>query len=296
MKLSIIIVNYNVRAFLDACLASVYKAIKTIDAEIFVVDNHSSDDSLPLLAEKYPRVKCIANSENVGFAKANNQAIRLSQGEYVLLLNPDTLILTEDTFEKMLAFMDAHSEAGGMGVRMIDAAGRFLKESKRGVPTPAVSFCKAFGLSALFPKSKVFGRYHLAYLDEHEIHQVDILSGACMLMRKSVLDETGLLDESFFMYGEDIDLSYRIVLAGYANYYYPEVTILHYKGESTKKGSMNYIYVFYKAMAIFAKKYYSGKYRRLYFFLIQCAIVFRATLAALAVFFRKMYDSIRKKA
>ena len=240
MQLSVIIVNYNVRYFLEQCLKSVTKAIENIDAEVFVVDNNSSDNSMQMVKEKFPNVKCIENKENVGFSKANNQAILQSKGKYVLLLNPDTIV-EEDTFEKCIAFMDKTPEAGGLGVKMIDGHGKFLPESKRGLPTPAAAFYKIFGLSTIFPHSKKFSKYHLGYLPEDEINEIEILSGAYMLLRKSVLDEVGLLDETFFMYGEDIDLSYRIIKGGYKNYYFPETKIIHYKGESTKKSSVNYV-------------------------------------------------------
>ena len=280
MKLSIIIVNYNVAHFLEQALLSVYKALKNVEAEVFVVDNNSVDHSLEMLAAKFPQVKVIANKENVGFARANNQAIRQSSGEYVLLLNPDTVV-EEDTFEKCLAFMDATPDAGGLGVKMVNGQGEFLPESKRGIPFPAVAFYKLFGLSKLFPNSKKFGSYHLTYLDNDQIHSVEVLSGAFMLMRKKVLDEVGLLDEDYFMYGEDIDLSYRILKGGYKNYYFPETRIIHYKGESTKKGSLNYVHVFYKAMQIFAEKHFSKSNAKLFNTLINCAIWFRASLAAM---------------
>jgi len=221
MKLSIIIVNYNVRHFLDQCLTSVRRAVSGIDADVWVVDNNSVDGSVRMVKEKFPEVKLIANKDNVGFSSANNQAIRESNGEYVLLLNPDTIV-EDDTFTKIISFMDAHPDAGGLGVKMIDGKGNFLPESKRGLPTPDVAFYKIFGLSTFFPRSKTFGKYHLGYLDKDEIHEVEILSGAFMFMRRETLDKTGLLDEDFFMYGEDIDLSYRIIKAGYKNYYFPE--------------------------------------------------------------------------
>ncbi len=280
MKLSIVIVNYNVSCFLEQALNSVYKALRHVEGEVFVVDNNSADNSLAMLAAKFPQVKVIANKENVGFAKANNQAIRISTGEYVLLLNPDTVV-EEETFEKCLRFMDATPDAGGLGVKMVNGKGEFLPESKRGIPLPAVAFYKLFGLSKLFPNSKRFGTYHLSYLSDDEIHSVEVLAGAFMLMRRSVLDKVGLLDEDYFMYGEDIDLSYRILLGGYKNYYFPETRIIHYKGESTKTGSLNYVHVFYKAMQIFARKHFSQKNARLFNFLIDCAIWFRASLAAL---------------
>jgi len=278
MKLSIIIVNYNVKHFLEQCLQSVRRASENIDTEVFVVDNNSVDGSLAMIRERFPEVRLIANKVNVGFSKANNQAIMESRGEYTLLLNPDT-VLEDDTLEKVIAFMEDHKDAGGLGVKMMDGKGNFLPESKRGLPTPAVAFYKIFGLSRFFPRSKTFGKYHLGYMDEDEIHEVDVLSGAFMLIRKSLLDEIGYLDESFFMYGEDIDLSYRINLAGYKNYYFPETRIIHYKGESTKKGSINYVLVFYNAMIIFARKHFSHKNARLFSFLIKMAIYFRAALA-----------------
>lgn len=281
MKLSVIIVNYNVEHFLEQCLHSVRKASKNLPVEVFVVDNNSVDGSLAMVRAKFPEVKIIANKENTGFSRANNQAMRIANGEYVLLLNPDTVV-EETTFEKVVAFMDAHPEAGGLGVQMIDGKGNFLPESKRGLPTPAVAFYKIFGLSKLFPRSKRFGRYHLGYLDKDQTHEVEILSGAFMLMRKAALDKVGLLDEDFFMYGEDIDLSYRIILGGYKNYYFHDTRIIHYKGESTKKSSVNYVFVFYRAMAIFAKKHFSAKNAQLFSFLINIAIYLRAGAAILA--------------
>lgn len=278
MKLSIVIVNYNVSHFLEQCLNAVQKATEKIQAEIWVVDNASSDGSVKMVKQNFPEVNVIANSNNVGFSKANNQAIEQSSGEYVLLLNPDTVV-KEDTFEKCVAFMDAHPKAGALGIKMIDGKGNFLPESKRSLPTPKVAFYKIFGLSSLFPKSKTFGRYHLGHLSKDENHEVEILSGAYMFMRKSVLGEVGVLDETYFMYGEDIDLSFRITQAGYKNYYFSDSSIIHYKGESTKKGSINYVMVFYRAMIIFAKKHFSAQYARFFGFFINLAVYFRAFLA-----------------
>lgn len=279
MKLSVVIVNYNVKHFLEQCLNSVAAAAEHCETEVFVVDNNSVDGSCSMLREKFPWVKLIENKKNYGFSYANNQAIRQSAGEYVLLLNPDTVI-EEDTLKSVCDFMDAHPDAGGLGVKMIDGKGRFLPESKRGLPTPQVAFYKIFGLSKLFPKSKKFGKYHLTYLDKDQIHKVDVLSGAFMLLRAETLNKIGLLDETFFMYGEDIDLSYRITLGGYNNYYYPETTIIHYKGESTKKGSVNYVVVFYNAMKIFARKHFSkGKGAGTMIFFINLAIYLRAAMA-----------------
>lgn len=287
MKLSVVIVNYNVKYFLEQCLYAVRKAKHNLAIEVFVVDNHSVDGSIEMLKDKFPEVILIENKDNVGFSVANNQAMKLAKGEYVLLLNPDTVV-QEDTFVKVCEFMDAHPDAGGLGVKMIDGKGQFLPESKRGLPTPFVAFCKIVGLSALFPQSKKFGQYHLGFLDKNKTHVVDVLAGAFMLMRKTVLDEVGLLDETFFMYGEDIDLSYRIQLGGYQNYYFPDTQIIHYKGESTKKSSVNYVFVFYNAMIIFAEKHFSKSNAKLFSFLINIAIYLRAGLAIAARFLRKM--------
>ncbi|RLD44679.1 MAG: glycosyl transferase family 2 [Bacteroidetes bacterium] len=281
MKLSVIIVNYNVEFFLEQCLNSVLAASNGIDVETIVVDNNSVDNSLNMLNEKFPQIKLIANKDNRGFSKANNQGIVISKGEYVLLLNPDTIV-EEDTFKKVLDFMDAHPDAGGLGVRMLDGKGRFLPESKRGLPTPAAAFFKMFGLSKLFPKSKKFAAYHAGHLPQDETHEVEVLSGAFMLMRKTALDKVGLLDEDFFMYGEDIDLSYRLIKGGFKNYYFAGTRIIHYKGESTKKNTVNYVYVFYNAMVIFAKKHYSKENAKLFSFLINSAIVLRALVSIVA--------------
>ncbi|MDD2798747.1 MAG: glycosyltransferase family 2 protein [Bacteroidales bacterium] len=278
MKLSIIIVNYNVKFYLEQCLLSVLKAVAEIESEIFVVDNASIDDSKAYLMPKFPQVQFIWNDLNVGFSKSNNQAIRMSQGDYVLLLNPDT-VLGENTLTTVCQFMDEHPDGGGLGVKMIDRNGTFLPESKRGLPTPWNSFCKMFGLASFLPKSELFGQYRLLYLDENEIHQVDVLSGAFMLMRKEALDKSGLLDEAFFMYGEDIDLSYRIQLAGYRNYYLPE-TIIHYKGESTKKESLKYIRTFYGAMLIFYKKHYP-KHSAYFSLVVKLALSFHSAFSFL---------------
>ena len=253
MKLSVVIVNYNVKYFLEQCLDSVLKATESIDSEIFVVDNNSSDQSIEYLIPLFPEVKFIENKENVGFSRANNQATREAKGEYVLLLNPDTVI-GENALVRTCRFMDEHPDAGALGVKMIDGSGTFLPESKRGFPSPWNSFSKMSGLAYLFPHNKFFGGYHLRYLDEDQTNLVDVLSGAFMLLRRKALDTAGLLDEAFFMYGEDIDLSYRICKEGYTNYYFPEI-ILHYKGESTKK-DIRYIRHFYEAMLIFFNKHY----------------------------------------
>ncbi|MFP4468579.1 MAG: glycosyltransferase [Bacteroidales bacterium] len=288
MLLSVVIVSYNVQYFLEQCLHSVFNSGENIPMEVFVVDNHSTDGSVDMVRKKFPRVKLIANNNNLGFSKANNQAIRQASGRYILLLNPDTVV-EDKTLPKVVDFMEKHPEAGALGVKMLDGQGKFLPESKRGLPTPGVAFCKIFGLSALFPKSKTFGKYHLGYLDNDQTHQVEVLSGAFMLLRKEALDRAGLLDEDFFMYGEDIDLSYRLEKTGYRNYYYPEARIIHYKGESTKKSSINYVMVFYNAMIIFARKHFSRKNARTFSLLINLAIYLRAMIAIVSRFFRRIF-------
>lgn len=283
MKLSIVIVNYNVKHFLEQCLNSVYLALEDISSEVFVVDNNSVDGSMEMVEEKFPSVIRISNSDNVGFSKANNQAILESKGEYVLLLNPDTVV-EEETFSKCLEFMDSHINAGALGIKMMDGKGSYLPESKRGLPTPWVAFYKIFGFTSMFPNSKKFARYYMGHLDKDSNHEVEILAGAFMLMRKETLDKSGLLDETFFMYGEDIDLSYRITKSGYKNYYFADSSIIHYKGESTKKGSLNYVYVFYKAMIIFAEKHFSQSYAKFFRLFILIAIYLRAGLSLLKRF------------
>lgn len=278
MDLTIVIVNYNVRYFLEQCLHSVDKALKQIQGEVIVIDNNSVDGSSSMVSEKFPHVTLIENKENLGFSKANNQGLKLANGKYCLLLNPDTLV-EEDTFIKCIAFMDLHPEAGAMGVKMIDGKGNFLPESKRALPTPSVAFYKIFGLSSLFPHSRIFGKYHLGFLSSEETNPVDVVAGAFMFIRKEALEKTGLLDERFFMYGEDIDISYRLVKKGFKNYYFPETTIIHYKGESTKKESINYVLLFYKAMILFTRKHFKQNKIHIITLLIQLAIYFRAFLA-----------------
>ncbi len=295
MDISIIIVNYKVKYFLKQALLSVDKALKGIEGEVFVVDNHSDDGSCAMVKKQFPSVILMANKENVGFAKANNQAMRVAKGKYILLLNPDT-VLEEDTLRRCIDFMEKTPDCGGLGVKMIDGSGQFLPESKRGFPSPAASFYKLSGISSFFPKSKFFNSYYLGHLSENENQEVDVLAGAFMMMRKDVLDKVGLLDESYFMYGEDIDLSYRIQKGGYKNYYLAETRIIHYKGESTKRNSLKYVRIFYKAMIIFAKKHFAGRKASVFIFLLNIAIYLKAgiTLAKNTVrrFFFPVVDAL----
>ncbi len=283
-KLSVIIVSYNVKYYIDQCLRSALRAAENLEVEIWVVDNNSTDDTVEHVKKHFPKVNIIANKDNKGFSRANNQAIAASNADYILLLNPDTVV-GEDTFAKSIHFFDTTPNCGGLTVKMVDGEGNFLPESKRGLPTPQVAFNKIFGLSSLFPKSKNFGKYHLGFLPENEINEIDVLSGAYMMMRHKTLEVSGLLDENFFMYGEDIDLSYRINLSGYKNYYFPHTYIIHYKGESTKKSSINYVFVFYRAMIIFSEKHFAKRFNRIFSALINIAIYLRAGLAILNRFF-----------
>lgn len=286
MRLSVIIVNYNVKYFLEQCLYSVQKACRGIDAEIIVVDNNSTDDSKGFLGTGFAKVNFIWNSSNIGFARANNMAAAMAKGEYILFLNPDTLV-SEDCFEKCIAFLRSKNNQGALGIKMIDGSGKFLKESKRAFPSPLTSLYKLSGLAMLFPRSGIFSKYHLGHLSENDNHEVDVLAGAFMMIPKKILNEIGNFDERFFMYGEDVDLSYRIQQAGYKNYYFAESSIIHFKGESTKRGSMNYVRMFYKAMNLFVKKHYSGTQAKLFIFLIQVGITARAVLAAVGNLLKK---------
>ncbi len=271
MQLSVIIVNYNVRFFLEQCLLSVRKAGIGLDMEVMVIDNCSSDDSRALLEPRFPDVQFHWLPENTGFSRACNYGFQHAKGAYILFLNPDTL-LPEDCFRKTLAFMHTHPDAGAMGVRMIDGSGRFLKESKRGLPSALASLFRFSGLIRLFPHSRFFAKYYSGHLPETETNQVEVLSGAFLLVRRKVFEQTGGFDEQFFMYGEDIDLSYRITRAGFVNYYFPETTIIHFKGESTQKTDARYLNTFYGAMKIFVAKHYPPGQALLLRVLIQCVL------------------------
>ncbi|HAP50481.1 MAG TPA: glycosyl transferase family 2 [Porphyromonadaceae bacterium] len=278
MDITVVIVNYRVKLFLEQTLRSVEEATQGLDAEVIVVDNNSGDDSIDFVRQRFPQVTFIENTDNVGFARANNQAIMRAAGLFTLILNPDTII-SRPCIEQCIEWMRGHERCGAIGVRMVDGNGVFLPESKRAFPTPWVSFCKIFGLSALFPRSRWFARYHLRYLDDRQPHRIDILAGAFMLCRTTLLQQVGGFDEDFFMYGEDIDLSYRMVLAGYENWFLP-VEIIHYKGESTKKDSMRYVRVFYEAMLIFYRKHYP-RMGVVFYPIVKLGVLVRASMAAL---------------
>ena len=277
MKLSVVIVSYNVRNYLEQCLQSVQRALEGIEGEVFVVDNHSDDDSVVTIREKYPWVRLIENQENLGFSKANNQAIRQSQADYVLLLNPDTVV-AEDTLRGVLTFMDEHPKAGGAGVMMCYEDGSRAPESRRALPTPLVAALKMLGFTK---------RYYMSHLPWDQPCRIEVISGAFCLLRHEALKKIGLLDEDFFMYGEDIDLSYRLLKDGWENWYLP-YSIIHYKGRSTQKSDYRYVHVFYQAMLIFFQKHYSHL-SMVYTVPVKMAIYFRALIALTDILRKKLH-------
>ena len=277
MKLSVVIVSYNVRNYLEQCLQSVQRALEGIEGEVFVVDNHSDDDSVVTIREKYPWVRLIENQENIGFSKANNQAIRQSQADYVLLLNPDTVV-AEDTLRGVLTFMDEHPKAGGTGVMMCYEDGSRAPESRRALPTPWVAALKMLGFTK---------RYYMSHLPWDQPCRIEVISGAFCLLRHEALKKIGLLDEDFFMYGEDIDLSYRLLKGGWENWYLP-YSIIHYKGKSTQKSDYRYVHVFYQAMLIFFQKHYSHL-SMVYTVPVKMAIYFRAFIALTDILRKKLH-------
>ena len=285
MDLSVVIVNYRVKYLLEQTLRSVEQAMQGLSGEVIVVDNLSGDDSIAFSRERHGQVTYIENQENVGFARANNQAIMQARGEYTLILNPDTII-TPRCLQEGIKWMGSHPKCGAIGARMMDGNGVFLPESKRAFPTPWVSFCKIFGLSKLFPRSRWFAKYHLRYLSDTEPQSIDILSGAYMLCRTSVLQQLGGFDEDFFMYGEDIDLSYRIVKAGYENWFLP-TPMVHYKGESTHKDSMRYVRVFYDAMLIFYRKHFP-RFNLIFYPIVKLGVIVRAGMAMARRLFKRL--------
>jgi GT2 family glycosyltransferase len=288
MKVSVIIVNYNVRYFLEVCLHSVYRALDGISGEVIVVDNNSSDDSAALVRSKFPQTILIENKDNKGFSKANNQGVAVAKGEYILFLNPDT-VMPEDFFQKFITYMDAHPEAGAIGPKLLDGKGRFAPDGKKSFPTLSVAIFKTTGLNKLFSKSPYFNKYYAVHIGEDETAPVEGLSGCCMMVRSSILPQIGgAFDEDFFMYCEDVDLCYRIHEAGYQNIYYPEAELIHYKGESTRKATLSYVRIFNEALAKFVKKHYSSSNARMFVFLINIGIIFRAILGVVRQVFKML--------
>lgn len=292
MKLTVVIVNYNVKYYVEQCLHSLKKALEGINAQVYVVDNCSADNSVEYLRDRFKDTVIIENAENLGFSRANNIAIRRTESEYVLLLNPDTLV-SEDAIRRPLEFMDAHPSAGVLGVRMLNTDGSVAKESRRGIPSPSTAFYKMCGLCDRFPQNRTFAHYYMSYLPWDKAEQIEIVSGAFCMLRRVALEEAGGLDEDFFMYGEDIDLSYRIGNNGWDVWYYP-VDILHYKGESTQKTSFRYVHVFYQAMSIFFNKHYSHL-SNLLSVPIQCAIYFKAFQALVKAKVGRLYGVMKNE-
>ena len=288
MKISVVIVNYNVKYYVGQCIDSVRRALQGIDSEIIVVDNHSRDGSVDYLS-KIEGVRIIESGHNLGFSKANNIAIRQSTAEYVLMLNPDTIV-AEDAIRMIIDFADSHPQAGGIGVRMHNDWGTTARESRRGLPSPLTSFYKIIGLSKRLPQHRKYGRYYMGWLPWDSPSRIEVVSGACFLVRRKALDEVGLMDEDYFMYGEDIDLSYRLLKGGWENWFVP-ADIIHYKGESTQKTSFNYVHVFYNAMLIFMRKHYSHL-SWLIIWPLQIAVYFIALLALMATLFDRMKKSL----
>lgn len=281
MKVSVIIVNYNVKYFLEVCLHSVQRALQGFSHEIIVVDNNSQDTSMAMVKELFPNVITIENKDNKGFSKANNQAVAIAKGDYILFLNPDT-VLPEDFFQKTIDYMEAHPEAGGIGPRLIDGKGVFAPDAKKSFPTLSVALFKATGINKLFPNSPYFNKYYAVDVDEYETAKVESLSGCCMMMRSKAIQEAGgAFDEDYFMYFEDGDLCYRIRKAGYSNIYFPETTVIHYKGESTRKTTLSYVKIFNEAFAIFARKHYGKQNAKAFIFFINIGVVLRAILSVL---------------
>jgi len=286
LKISVIIISYNVREFLYQCLLSVYRATRDIEAEIFVVDNASVDGSVQMVKNHFPEVILNANKQNIGFAAANNQAIEHSQGEYIVLLNPDTIV-QEDTFTRLLSFMDQTPEAGACTCKILNPDGSFSVDSRHSIPSPLTALWKLLGLNRIFPKSKIFGRYNLTYLDPDETYSVDAISGSFMLIRKKVVEMLGGLDEDYFMYCEDIDYCYRITQDNWKIYYVPETNIIHYKGESTKKNNIDYVINFNRSLYIFYKKHFHSNYLSFFRWVILLGVFFRGVI----VFFRNFITS-----
>lgn len=296
MKVSVIIVNYNVKYFLEVCVHSVLRAAQGLDAEVIVVDNNSSDGSCDFVRQRFPSVTLIENKENVGFSRANNQAVAVAKGEYILFLNPDT-VMPEGFLKTTVDYMDSHPDAGALGPRLIDGKGQFAPDSKKSFPSLSVAIFKTTGLNKIFSRSSYINKYYAVHVAERETAEVDVLSGCCMLVRKEAMEKSGgPFDEDYFMYCEDVDLSYRIQKAGYKNIYYPEVDLIHYKGESTRKMTLSYVRIFNEALVTFVKKHYTKNQAGLFILFINAGIVLRAILGtvkrALKVLHMPLFDAL----
>jgi O-antigen biosynthesis protein len=285
MQVSVIIVNYNVRAFLENCLHSVKKAMSGINAEIFVVDNASDDGSVEMVKENFPDVNLITNDKNLGFAAANNIALQESSGEYLLLLNPDT-ILQEDTLSVMIEFLDKNDSVGLAGCKILNPDGTLQLACRRSFPTPWVAFTKIIGLSALFPRTRLFGKYNLEYFDPDRSYEVDAVSGSFMFVRRKAYEQAGKLDEQYFMYGEDLDWCYRIKKSGWKIYYISETKVIHYKGESVRRSDIDEVKLFYEAMRLFVGKHFSKGIISDWF--LRMGIAIRESVASISKIIRQL--------
>ena len=281
MRLSVVFLNYNTRDLTRQALSAVLAAAKGLEVEIFVVDNASADGSADMVAAEFPQVKLICNAANVGFAAGNNVALRQVAGEYALLINTDTIV-RRDALHTMVEFLDAHPQAGACGCKILDPDGTLQLDSRRGFPTPLAAFCKMSGLSRLFPKHPLIARYHMTYLDPEQTAEVEVLSGSCMMVRKAAMDQVGLLDESYFMYGEDIDWCYRFHQAGWKIYYVPTTAIIHFRGESGRGTPLKILYRKSQAMSIFVNKHMARRYRFFPLWFLQVGIALHGTFRFLA--------------
>jgi GT2 family glycosyltransferase len=287
MKLSVIIVSYNVRYFLEQCLRSVHSASGDTEIEVIVVDNNSADDSCSMVSLKFPGVILLRNSDNTGYSAAINKALKHATGQYILLLNPDTVV-GEETFGRCIAFMEDHPDAGAIGVRMIDGRGRFLPESRRALPTPETAFYKISGLSRVFPRSRRLNKYYNGNTDDKVTSGADIIAGAFMFLREEAVSNTGVLDEDFFLYGEDIDYSYRLIKAGFRNYYLASANIIHFKGQSAGKSAVTTRIYFFRAMKIFVRKHFSDANTRVTLNSIYLAINIAAIISITGLLLQKV--------
>jgi GT2 family glycosyltransferase len=276
--LSIVIVNFNAKKFLEECLTSIYVETNQIPFDVWVVDNHSEDTTVPMVRQNFPHVNLIENKENVGFAKANNQAIKKCTGDYILLLNPDTLVL-QNAVEKMVDFMDANPTVGICGGKVLNEDRTLQLACRRSIPAPKVAFFRFIGLSKLFPKNRLFAKYNLTYIDSNEAHEVDAVSGSFLMIRRKVIEEIGLLDDQFFMYGEELDWCFRAKKAGLAVMYYPDAEIVHYKGECSKSNSRKATFEFYRSMYLFHKKHFAENYNPIINIIIYAGIFLKALMS-----------------
>ena len=293
IDLSIIIVNYNVKDLLENCVNSIFSSVKNLQFEIIIVDNNSYDGSVAHLKKKFSDnscIKIIENKINLGFGKANNIGAREAKGKYLLILNPDT-VLQEDTIEKTLDFYKLNPGMGALSCKLIMPNGKLDMACRRSFPTPSVAIYRMLGLSKIFPNNGIFGKYNLTYLDENQTYEVDSICGAFMLMRKDIFDQVKGFDEDYFMYGEDLDICFRIKQAGYKIYYYSGTSVIHFKGESTRKSSISYVNNFYGAMGIFVRKNLKKKFT-LMNFIIRLTIFYSASISYFLRFLKNFYPAL----